>query len=76
MHMDLLEKSRALLESSPCTCLQVQLSTYGDSLGHNLKELRHFIDNNLQGVSLSAKQLQLSAESSRDAHSFQHSCLG
>ncbi|EIE21097.1 sucrose phosphorylase [Coccomyxa subellipsoidea C-169] len=29
---------------------QVQLSTYGDSLGKNLTELREFIDNNLQGV--------------------------
>ncbi len=30
---------------------QVQLSTYGDSLGKNLTELREFIDNNLQGES-------------------------
>jgi len=29
--------------------LQVQLSTYGDSLGKDLKELRSFIDSNLQG---------------------------
>ena len=30
--------------------LQVQLSTYGDSLGKNLKDLKQFIDNNLQGI--------------------------
>ena len=30
--------------------MQVQLSTYGDSLGKNLKDLKHFIDNNLQGA--------------------------
>lgn len=28
---------------------QVQLSTYGDSLGKDLKDLKTFIDNNLEG---------------------------
>lgn len=32
--------------------LQVQLSVYGDSLGRNLKELKGFIDSNLQGAPL------------------------
>ena len=32
--------------------LQVQLSVYGDSLGKNLKELKGFIDSNLQGAPL------------------------
>ena len=30
--------------------LQVQLSTYGDSLGKNIGELKQFIDQNLQGA--------------------------
>jgi hypothetical protein len=28
----------------------VQLSTYGDSLGRDIKELKQFIDRNLQGL--------------------------
>ena len=30
---------------------QIQLSTYGDSLGGDLKALKGFIDRNLQGAS-------------------------
>ncbi len=32
-----------------CT-MQIQLSTYGDSLGGDLKALKGFIDRNLQGA--------------------------
>ena len=39
---------------------QVQLSTYGDSLGTNLKDLKQFIDSNLQGASV-ARPLSWSA---------------
>ena len=34
--------------------MQIQLSTYGDSLGGDLKALKGFIDRNLQGTLQSA----------------------
>ncbi len=34
--------------------VQIQLSTYGDSLGGDLKALKGFIDRNLQGAAPSA----------------------